>query len=88
DYAAKSEGAARGLLGLLNDILDFSKIEAGRLDLDPHPTRLDELLRDLSVILAAHADKRELELLFDIDPQLPPVVIADALRLQQVLVNL
>ncbi|WP_165917521.1 response regulator [Roseateles saccharophilus] len=88
DYAAKSEGAARGLLGLLNDILDFSKIEAGHLELDPHPTRLDELLRDLSVILAANVDKRELELLFDVDPQLPPVVIADALRLQQVLVNL
>ncbi|MCY4754223.1 response regulator [Pelomonas aquatica] len=88
DYAVKAEGAARGLLGLLNDVLDFSKIEAGRLGLDPHPTRLDELLRDLSVILAANLDKRELELLFDLDPQLPPVVIADALRLQQVLVNL
>jgi len=88
DYAVKSEGAARTLLGLLNDILDFSKIEAGRLGLDPHPTRLDELLRDLSVILAANVDKRELELLFDVDPDLPPVVIADALRLQQVLINL
>jgi signal transduction histidine kinase/CheY-like chemotaxis protein len=88
DYAVKSEGAARGLLGLLNDVLDFSKIEAGRLELDPHPTRLEELLRDLSVILAANAGKRELELLFDVDAQLPPVIVADALRLQQVLVNL
>ncbi|MBV8034859.1 response regulator [Roseateles sp.] len=88
DYAVKSEGAARGLLGLLNDVLDFSKIEAGRLSLDPHPTRLDELLRDLSVILAANVDKRELELLFDLDPKLPPVIVADALRLQQVLINL
>ncbi|MCF8207640.1 MAG: response regulator [Methylotenera sp.] len=88
DYAVKSEGAARGLLGLLNDILDFSKIEAGRLSLDPHPTRLDELLRDLSVILSASVDKRDLELLFDVDTSLPPVIVADALRLQQVLVNL
>ena len=88
DYAVKSEGAARSLLGLLNDILDFSKIEAGHLGLDPHPTRLDELLRDLSVILAAQVDKRDIELLFDLDPALPPLVIADALRLQQVLVNL
>jgi signal transduction histidine kinase/DNA-binding response OmpR family regulator/HPt (histidine-containing phosphotransfer) domain-containing protein len=88
DYAVKSEGAARGLLGLLNDILDFSKIEAGRLTLDPHPTRLDELLRDLSVILAANVDKRDLELLFDVDTLLPPVIMADGLRLQQVLVNL
>jgi len=88
DYAVKSEGAARGLLGLLNDILDFSKIEAGHLSLDPHPTRLDELLRDLSVILAANVDKRELELIFDLDPGLPPVIVADALRLLQVLINL
>ncbi|MCY4743603.1 response regulator [Pelomonas sp. UHG3] len=88
DYAVKSEGAARGLLGLLNDVLDFSKIEAGHLTLDPHPTRLDELLHDLSVILAAHVDRRDIEVLFDLDPALPPVIHADALRLQQVLVNL
>ncbi|MCE4554891.1 response regulator [Roseateles cellulosilyticus] len=88
DYAVKAEGAARGLLGLLNDVLDFSKIEAGHLGLDPHPTRLDELLRDLSVILAAQNDKHDLELLFDLDPDLPPLVVADAMRLQQVLVNL
>ncbi|MDR7334930.1 signal transduction histidine kinase/DNA-binding response OmpR family regulator/HPt (histidine-containing phosphotransfer) domain-containing protein [Kinneretia asaccharophila] len=88
DYAIKSEGAARGLLGLLNDILDFSKIEAGHLGLDPHPMRLEELLRDLSVILAANVDKRDIELLFDLDPTLPRVLVADALRLQQVLVNL
>jgi CheY-like chemotaxis protein/nitrogen-specific signal transduction histidine kinase len=88
DYAVKSEGAARGLLGLLNDILDFSKIEAGHLALDPHPMRLEELLRDLSVILAATVDKHDIELLFDLDPELPRVLIADALRLQQVLVNL
>jgi len=88
DYAVRSEGAARGLLGLLNDILDFSKIEAGRLGLDPHPTRMDELLRDLSVILAANVDKGDLELIFDIDAGLPPIIVADALRLQQVLVNL
>ncbi len=88
DYAVKSEGAARGLLGLLNDILDFSKIEAGHLELDPHPTRLDELLRDLSVILAAQVDRRDIEVLFDLDPTLPPIIHADALRLQQVLINL
>jgi signal transduction histidine kinase/DNA-binding response OmpR family regulator/HPt (histidine-containing phosphotransfer) domain-containing protein len=88
DYAVKSEGAARGLLGLLNDVLDFSKIEAGHLTLDPHPTRLDELLHDLSVILAAHVERRDIEVLFDLDPALPPVIHADALRLQQVLVNL
>ncbi len=37
DYAGKTEGAARSLLGLLNDILDFSKVEAGKMTLDPQP---------------------------------------------------
>ncbi len=88
DYAGKTEGAARSLLGLLNDILDFSKVEAGKMTLDPHPFRPDQLLRDLGVILAANSGGKPIEVLFDIDPQLPPVLVGDAMRLQQVLINL
>ena len=88
DYVAKTEGAARSLLGLLNDILDFSKVEAGKMSLDPHPMRFDELLRDMAVILAANVARQDVEVLFDVDPALPRCVIADAMRLQQVLINL
>ena len=88
DYAGKTEGAARSLLGLLNDILDFSKVEAGKMTLDLHPFRPDQLLRDLAVILGASTASKPIEVLFDIDPQLPPVLVGDALRLQQVLINL
>ena len=88
DYAAKSDGAARSLLGLLNEILDFSKIEAGKMELDPQPFGMDPLLRDLSVILAAGVGAKPVELLFDIDPALPPRLLGDAMRLQQVLTNL
>jgi signal transduction histidine kinase/DNA-binding response OmpR family regulator len=88
DYVGKAEGAARSLLGLLNDILDFSKVEAGKMTLDPHPMRVDALLRDLSVILAASVGRKDVEVLFDIDPALPRCVVADAMRLQQVLINL
>jgi signal transduction histidine kinase/CheY-like chemotaxis protein len=88
DYAGKTEGAARSLLGLLNDILDFSKVEAGKMTLDPHPFRPDQLLRDLGVILGANTAGKQIEVLFDIDPQLPPVLVGDAMRLQQVLINL
>ena len=88
DYAVKTEGAARSLLGLLNDILDFSKVEAGKMSLDPHPFRFDQLLRDLSVILSANVGAKPVELLFDLDPALPRQLIGDPLRLQQVLVNL
>ena len=88
DYASKTEGAARSLLGLLNDILDFSKVEAGKMTLDPQPFSVEQLFRDLSVILSANAGAKPLEVLFDIDPALPAVLLADAMRLQQVLINL
>ncbi|MEL4181474.1 PAS domain-containing hybrid sensor histidine kinase/response regulator [Roseateles sp. PN1] len=88
DYASKTEGAARSLLGLLNDILDFSKVEAGKLALDPQPHALTQVFRDLSVILAANVGAKPVDLLFDLDPQLPPLLQVDALRLLQVLINL
>ncbi len=88
DYVSKTEGAARALLGLLNDILDFSKVEAGKMTLESAPVQLEALLRDLSVILAANTGSKPLEVLFDLDPRLPPVVLGDSLRLKQVLINL
>ena len=88
DYAAKAEGAAKSLLGLLNDVLDFSKMEAGKMGLDPQPFRVDRLLRDLSVILSANVGNKPVEVLFDVDPALPDVLVGDAMRLQQVLINL
>ncbi len=88
EYAVKAEGAARSLLGLINDILDFSKVEAGKLVLDPQAFLVERLMRDLSVILSANVGKKQVELLFDIDPELPPALVADAMRLQQVLINL
>jgi PAS domain S-box-containing protein len=88
DYASKTEGAAKSLLGLLNDILDFSKVEAGKMALESEPFRIDRVLRDLSVVLSANVGAKDVEVLFDLDTSLPAVVRGDALRLQQVLVNL
>ncbi|QDL55884.1 hybrid sensor histidine kinase/response regulator [Rhodoferax aquaticus] len=88
DYASKAEGAAKSLLGLLNDILDFSKVEAGKMELEHEPFRLDQLLRDLSVVLSSNVGAKDIEVLYDVSPDLPEVVSGDALRLQQVLINL
>jgi PAS domain S-box-containing protein len=88
DYASKTEGAAQSLLGLLNDILDFSKVEAGKMTLECEPFRVDKLLRNLSVVLSANVGTKDIEVLFDIDESLPGVVLGDAMRLQQVLINL
>lgn len=88
DYVSKTEVAANSLLGLLNDILDFSKIDAGKLELDLHACSLEFIMRELAVLLAANMRKKQIEVIFDLDPSTPDVVLADKLRLQQVLVNL
>ncbi|WP_083338724.1 PAS domain S-box protein [Chromobacterium sphagni] len=88
DYTEKASTAARTLLAILNDILDFSRVEAGKLTLDPHAFSLDKLLRDIGVILSSNVGSKDVEILFDIDPELPNWIIGDALRLQQILINL
>jgi PAS domain S-box-containing protein len=88
DYVDKTEAAARSLLGLLNDILDFSKVEAGKMTLDVQPFRLDQLMHNLSVLLSASNIHKPLELIFAIEAGIPPWLMGDAMRLQQVLVNL
>ncbi|WP_332852320.1 PAS domain S-box protein [Duganella sp. S19_KUP01_CR8] len=88
DYADKAERAGRALLGILNDILDFSRVEAGKLTLDPYPFSHDQLLREISVILAANLEDKDIEISYRIDPALPDWMVGDAMRLQQVLINL
>ena len=88
DYTSKTEGAAQSLLGLLNDILDFSKLDAAKMELDLQPFRVDHLVRDLSVIVSANLGRKPVVLRFDIAAEVPRALIGDALRLQQVLINL
>ena len=88
DYLDKAASAARTLLALINDTLDFSKIEAGRMELESRPVVLSTLLRDVGVILGPGLRDRRVQLVVDLDPELPAAVRGDALRLQQVLVNL
>jgi PAS domain S-box-containing protein len=88
DYIVKAEGSAKSLLGLLNDILDFSKMESGKLAFDPHPFELEELMHELAVQLSANHGGKNVEVVFELDPNLPRMLFADRLRLQQILTNL
>ncbi|MEE8614299.1 MAG: response regulator, partial [Roseateles sp.] len=88
DYASKARTAAQALLAVINDVLDFSKVEAGKMELDPHRFELNELMRELAVILSAHVGDKDIEVLFTLDPRLPAALIGDATRLRQVLLNL
>lgn len=88
DYIHKAHSAAKSLLSLLNDILDFSKIDSGKLELDLHPFEPETLLRELAVVLSGNQLEKDIEILFDVDPQIPRTLIGDSLRLRQILINL
>jgi signal transduction histidine kinase/CheY-like chemotaxis protein/HPt (histidine-containing phosphotransfer) domain-containing protein len=88
DYLGKIDAAAHSLLSLLNAILDFSKIEAGKMELDLREFPFDHMMRNLEVILSANIGSKNIALRFDPDPEIPPRLIGDDLRLEQVLINL
>ncbi len=82
------KSSADALLAVINDILDFSKIEAGRLELDPIEFGLRNSVDDTAATVAFKAQQKDLELITDIDPGIPEILIGDPLRLRQVLLNL
>jgi two-component system sensor histidine kinase/response regulator len=85
---ATARSAAESLLGTINDLLDFSKIEAGKLGLDPAPFALRATVGDTLRALAVRAHRKGLELVCTVAPAVPDVLVGDAGRLRQVLVNL
>ncbi|MYN47473.1 PAS domain-containing protein [Pseudoduganella sp. FT93W] len=87
-YLDKIQLATQSLLGLVNDVLDFSRVEAGQLTLEQTPFRLEHLLASISVLVSGSASDKGIELIYDIDPQLPHTVLGDPMRLQQILLNL
>ncbi len=92
DYLVKAQSAAKSLLGILNDILDFSKVEAGRLELDPAPFQLEQLIGEALLLVQQRAQEKEIELLFDARGlwtiRQGGELLGDALRVRQVLANL
>jgi signal transduction histidine kinase/CheY-like chemotaxis protein len=76
------------LLAVINEILDFSKIEAGRLELEHVDVELVAMVESIAAMVAPQARAKQLDLLTYIDPNVPPVVVGDALRLGQILTNL
>ncbi|MBI4889029.1 MAG: response regulator [Acidobacteria bacterium] len=88
DYMMKVRGAAGALLGIINDILDFSKIEAGKLDIENADFQFDDVLENLSTVVGQKAHEKNLEFLIAAQPDIPPSLVGDPLRLGQILINL
>lgn len=87
DYINKIQKSSNHLLGIINDILDFSKIEAGKLGIEKIDFKLDEVLDNLSTFIGGKCLEKGLELIFELDPELPNDLCGDPLRLGQILIN-
>jgi CheY-like chemotaxis protein/nitrogen-specific signal transduction histidine kinase len=88
DFLTMARSSADALLTVINDILDFSKIEAGMLDLNLIDFDPRENFEETMRVLALSAHRKGLELVCDINTNVPGLVVGDALRIRQVLVNL
>ncbi len=88
ELASGIKVSAENLLAIINDILDFSKIEAGRLEVEEIAFDVEGVADDVGRILAAAAANKNLELLVDVHPDVPDSLMGDAVRIQQVLLNL
>jgi len=87
-YLQTVKSAADNLLGIINELLDFAKIEAGKMELNAGDFSLRAELRDTLRALAVRAHKKGLELICEVQPDVPVAVVGDAGRLRQVLLNL
>lgn len=88
NYLSKAYSSAKALLGILNDILDFSKIEAGKLSLETAEFRFESVVEQLADVIGYQAGEKGIEFLIRHDPQIPPCLLGDPLRIGQILMNL
>jgi len=88
DYASRILANGERLLKLINDILDIAKIEASRMDIDSVPFHPAELLHDVETRIRSLTVQKGLNFVTHLDPDLPPAILGDPHRLEQILANL
>jgi signal transduction histidine kinase len=87
-YVSMISNSGHLLLTIINDILDYSKIEAGQLKLNPTPHSVLEVVESAVMLCYDMAVSKGLTCCWTIDPNLPPALLIDSARVQQILLNL
>lgn len=87
-YLMNIKNSGASLLTIINDILDFSKIESGKLEIVEEEYEPMSMLSDLSMIFLNRIGDKPIELMFDIDKDLPNRLYGDSLRIRQVIINI
>ena len=88
EFAETARTSGDGLLNIINDILDFSKIEAKKVEIETIPFHLRDTVHATISSVALLAEKKGLELAYNIPPDVPDRVLGDPGRLRQILTNL
>ncbi|TWU20422.1 Signal transduction histidine-protein kinase BarA [Novipirellula galeiformis] len=87
-YLETAEESGQSLLTLINDLLDFSKLEAKKMELERIPMDLERLAGEVSRLMAASAWQKGVELVCDVDANVPKNTLGDPSRLRQIIMNL
>ena len=88
EFAETIRTSGESLLGVINDILDFSKIESGKITFEEHPFELGACIEEVFRLMSTKAVEKNLDLLYLIEPGIPPFMVGDVLRIRQILFNL
>ena len=88
EYASNINNASRNLLGIVNDILDSSKIESGKMEIICADYDLSSTVNDLVNMINVKAADKGLELIADVDPNLPKTLYGDDVRIKQCILNI
>jgi len=87
-YAEIIESSGQILLNVINDILDFSKIESGNLLLENNLFKSIDIIKEPVVLLNSIAKDKQIEIIYDIDVNMPEYIYGDFTRIKQVVINL
>ncbi|MBR2308305.1 MAG: response regulator [Fibrobacter sp.] len=87
-FVERISHAAKSLLGIINNILDFSKIEAKKQELEVTQFVLQDVISEVAALAEVRIAGRPIELIVDVDPDIPEILMGDPLRLSQIFTNL
>lgn len=88
DYINQIKASGKTLLAIINDILDFSKIESGKMDIIPAEYAPMSIINDIANTIMTRIADKDIDLIFDINPNVPYELIGDSTRIKQILINI
>ncbi len=88
EYTDTIMSSGESLLTVINDILDFSKIESGKMEIEAEDIDLRHTIEEVMDLFAQKAAEKKLDLIYQLEENVPKHIIGDSLRIKQVLINL